>query len=262
MVREIASNSAAVMVVLEDVSKRYGERRALLPTTLRLARGETTALVGTSGSGKSTLLRLVNGLIRPDSGKVVFDGVSSAEGSLALLRQRMGYVIQEGGLFPHLSARANVGLLARHLGWETTAIRQRIAELAELVRLPEALLGRFPGELSGGQRQRVSLMRALFLKPVLLLLDEPMGALDPITRTELQHDLRAMFAQLSTTTLLVTHDIAEAAYLAHTIVVMDGGAVVQRGSLRQLIERPASPFVERFVGAQVGAARALVEASS
>jgi osmoprotectant transport system ATP-binding protein len=238
------------MIELIDVAKRYGATPALAPTTLVPARARTTVLVGPSGCGKSTLLRLVAGLIAPDRGEIRFDGEPLGPHNLDRLRVRMGYVIQEGGLFPHMTVAANVTLMARHLGWERARLEARLRELAHLVRLPESMFGRYPIELSGGQRQRVSLMRALMLDPALLLLDEPLGALDPMIRYELQQELRAIFARLSKTVLLVTHDIAEAAWLGHTLVLMREGRIVQRGTLEELVRAPADPFVERFISAQ------------
>ena len=173
------------MIALEGVSKVYGDEVALASTTLALAAGRTTALIGPSGCGKSTLLRLIVGLVRPSSGRVLIDGEALRRDNLNHLRHRMGYVIQDGGLFPHLTAGENVALLARHLRRPAPWITTRVARLAELMRLPPAVLERFPSDLSGGQRQRVSLMRALMLDAPFLMLDEPFGAMDPITRFDL-----------------------------------------------------------------------------
>lgn len=242
------------IVRLEGVSKRYGTGAALEPTTLEIASARTTVLLGPSGCGKTTLLRLMIGLITPDSGRVMFDGTVLAPGNVRGLRARMGYVVQDGGLFPHLNARDNVALMARHLGWDRPRIAARVHELAELVRLPGALLARHPIEMSGGQRQRVGLMRALMLQPELLLLDEPLGALDPLVRAELQDDLAAVFAAVGTSVVLVTHDLAEAAFFAHdrghTLVLLQEGRIVQQGTVADLVQRPAAPFVTRFVRAQ------------
>jgi osmoprotectant transport system ATP-binding protein len=164
----------------------------------------------------------------------------------------MGYVIQEGGLFPHLTTRENITLMASYLGWPQPRIKDRVAQLTELTRFPEDGLGRYPAQLSGGQRQRVSLMRALMLDPELLLMDEPLGALDPLIRADLQEELRAIFRKLSKTVLMVTHDLGEAAYLGDTIVLMRKGEIVQQGVLGDLVRSPADPFVTRFVNAQRG----------
>ena len=250
------------MLELKGVSKRYKHVQALAPTDLSVAAAETTVLIGPSGCGKSTLLRLITGLIRSDTGNIVVEGIRLAPDNLTALRRRMGYVIQEGGLFPHLSVRRNVALMAHYLGWSTTRIEARLLELTELVRLPPTLLDRYPAELSGGQRQRVSLMRALMLDPHLLLLDEPLGALDPMIRYELQQELKAIFDKLGKTVVMVTHDIAEAAFLGHTLVLMREGRIVQQGSVRQLAQSPAEPFVERFITAQRGPMQQLNEALS
>ncbi|MDP6952601.1 MAG: ATP-binding cassette domain-containing protein, partial [Alphaproteobacteria bacterium] len=165
-------------------------------------------------------------------------------------RRRMGYVVQGGGLFPHLTAHGNVALMARQLGWSRQRIDARLAALAELVRLPGEILSRYPAQLSGGQRQRVALMRALMLDPDVLLLDEPLGALDPMVRHDLQTDLRAIFRSLAKTVVLVTHDLGEAAYFGDRIVLLRDGEVVQSGTADDLVSRPAEPFVEAFVAAQ------------
>jgi osmoprotectant transport system ATP-binding protein len=242
----------SALVQLVEVSKRYRDAPALLSTTLAIEKGKTTVLIGPSGCGKSTLLRLIIRLIEPDSGTIEFDGTPITPEKIDLLRRRIGYVIQEGGLFPHLTARANVLLMARHLGKPDEEMEGRLAELCTLTRFPENLLARYPVELSGGQRQRVSLMRALMLSPELLLLDEPLGALDPLVRAGLQKDLKEIFARLRQTALLVTHDLAEAAYLADEIVLMNEGQIVQRGSIADFREHPANDFVSEFINAQRG----------
>jgi osmoprotectant transport system ATP-binding protein len=196
------------------------------------------------------LLRLIIGLIEPDSGELKFDGISLGAGNIDMVRRRVGYVIQEGGLFPHLTARGNVLLMARHLKRDENEMRGRLDEVCALTRFPNNLLDRYPLELSGGQRQRVSLMRALMLSPELLLLDEPLGALDPLVRAALQKDLKEIFARLNQTVLLVTHDLAEAAYLGDQIVLMNEGRIVQQGSIMSLQQSPVSSFVTDFINAQ------------
>src|SRR5437660_7541563 len=227
------------LVELSDVSKKYGGSIALHPTDLDFARGKTTVLIGPSGCGKSTLLRLVIRLLDPDGGTISFDGTPVTLANISELRRRIGYVIQDGGLFPHLTARRNVLLMATHLKKQAGEMQRRLAELCALTRFPEAALDRFPVELSGGQRQRISLMRALMLSPELLLLDEPLGALDPLVRAALQKDLKEIFGRLRQTAILVTHDLAEAAYLGDEIVLMSEGQVVQRGTLDDLRTKPA-----------------------
>ena len=244
----------SALVKLVDVTKRYADAAALQPTNLEIERGKTTVLIGPSGCGKSTLLRLIIGLIEPDSGSVTFDGEPIAPDNIEGLRRRIGYVIQEGGLFPHLSARANVLLMARHVGKSRDEMQTRIQELCELTRFSVNLLSRYPVELSGGQRQRVSLMRALMLSPELLLLDEPLGALDPLVRAALQKDLKEIFGHLGQTALFVTHDLAEAIYFGDEIVLMNEGRIVQKGSVTDLREKPADPFVSEFINAQRGLA--------
>ncbi len=241
--------TAAPAVEARGVSKRYGDVQALAPTDLRVDAGRTVVLLGPSGCGKSTLLRVVVGLVRPDAGEVHVGGKLVTPGSLRAVRQRMGYVIQEGGLFPHLRAADNVALMARHLGWAEPRIAARLDELATLARLPASALARYPDELSGGQRQRVGLMRALMLDPEVLLLDEPLGALDPLVRAELQRDLREAFRALRCGVLLVTHDLREAAALADEVALLRDGAVLQRGTMDALARAPADPFVTRFLGA-------------
>ncbi len=244
-------------LALERVTKTFAGRDVILETSLAVKDGERLALIGPSGSGKSTLLRMILGLVVPDRGVVRVGDVVVTPATAREVRRRVGYVIQDGGLFPHLTARDNVTLVAR-LGGDLSPerLKARVAELAEVVRLDDARLDRHPRQLSGGERQRVGLMRALVLDPQLLLLDEPLGALDPIVRAALQEDLKSVFEKLGKSVLVVTHDMAEAAYLAGTIAVMRDGAVLQKGTMKELVEAPAHPFVAEFLGAQ----RSLTEA--
>ena len=237
-------------IAFENVTHRYPHAVGAEGVTLRVNAGETVALIGPSGCGKSTLLKLAVGLVWPQQGSVVVAGRELGPDNVLEMRQRIGYVIQSGGLFPHLTGEANVTLAARFLRKDERWMEQRVAELAELVQLPRDALSRFPGDLSGGQRQRVSLMRALMLDPAVLLLDEPLGALDPMVRHGLQEDLRRLFERLGKSVLLVTHDMAEAAFFANHIVLMRAGKIVQRGSYRDLTESPAEEFVRDFVNAQ------------
>ena len=238
------------MISVENVSKTYGGRTALAPTSLALAPGRTTVLIGPSGCGKSTLLRLMVGLIAPDSGRVVIGDTPLTPQNVEQRRHEIGYVIQDGGLFPHLTAARNVSLLARFLGKPSDEIEKRMDELAGLVQLPRESLSRYPSGLSGGQRQRIGLMRALMLDPPLLLFDEPLGALDPITRSELQEQLKDIFARLNKTVVLVTHDMGEAAYFGDLIVLMREGKIVQTGTLDDLLQRPSEKYVTDFIRAQ------------
>jgi osmoprotectant transport system ATP-binding protein len=235
---------------LEGLSKSFDGKTAVRVSGLSAPAGETLALIGASGSGKSTLLRLMAGLLRPDSGSVSLGGTPVTPAAAPGLRRRMGYVIQDGGLFPHLTARGNATLAARQAGWSADRIDARLRELAALTKLPPDGLDRYPAQISGGQRQRVSLMRALFLDPEILFLDEPLGALDPLIRSDLQRDLREIFRRLRKTVVLVTHDLAEARYFADRIVLLHEGRVVQVGTFRDLAERPREEFVTTFLRAQ------------
>jgi osmoprotectant transport system ATP-binding protein len=244
--------AAGTVFEVRDARKRHPGGAGVGPLSLRVRAGETVALVGPSGAGKSTLLRLLLGLVAPDAGEVLFTGRAIGAGDDAA-RRRVGYVVQGGALFPHLTCEGNVALVARHLGMARAEARERIRHLARLARIDEDSLGRYPAQLSGGQAQRIGVMRALMLDPEVLLLDEPLGALDPLTRAELQDDLRQLFAALGKTVLLVTHDLAEALFLARRLVLMRDGRVVQDGTLEELLRAPADPFVTRFLRAQRGA---------
>ncbi len=217
---------------------------------LEISGAATTAIIGPSGCGKSTLLRLIVGLIMPDTGTILINGQPLVPDGIDELRHRIGYVIQDGGLFPHLTARGNASLVAAYLGWTETRIKKRLEELSVLTRLPRELLEQYPSELSGGQQQRVSLVRALMLDPDLLLLDEPLGALDPMIRYELQQELKAIFSRLNKTVVLVTHDMAEASYFSDHIVLMREGQIIQSGSFGDLKHAPTEPFVAEFIRAQ------------
>ena len=256
------SATAEIVIDYRDVSVRYGQTVALDGVTIPVHRGRTTALIGPSGCGKTTLLRLAIGLQVADGGSLSVLGHSLPASDLRSLRHSIGYVVQAGGLFPHLTCAQNVSIVARYLKWDLDRIRSRITELCALVQLPPELLVRLPRQLSGGQCQRVGLMRALFLDPQLLLLDEPLSALDPIVRAELQNDLKLIFERLNKSVLLVTHDLAEAGYLADELLLMQAGKLVQRGALRDLIERPANRFVTDFVHAQRGIADVLAGAGT
>jgi osmoprotectant transport system ATP-binding protein len=240
------------LVELRGATRRHPGGVTVGPFDLAVARGETVALIGESGSGKSTVLRLVMGLVPPDAGEALVDG--APVGSDPARRRRVGWAVQGGALFPHLTAAGNATLVARHLRWPPERIARRLGELASLARLPPDALARYPSELSGGQAQRVALVRALFLDPEVLLLDEPLGALDPLTRADLQDDLRRAFAALGKAVLLVTHDLAEAAFFARRLVLLRGGRAVQEGTLLDLARAPADAFVARFVRAQRGLA--------
>ena len=237
-------------IELQNIGKVYGDTVALQPTNIVFDARKTTVLIGPSGCGKSTLLRLIVGLVEPSSGQVIFGGQVIDETNRIDLRRRVGYVIQDGGLFPHLNAQENATLMARHLRQPAADIRDKLSELCRLTHMPENLMKRFPSELSGGQRQRLSLIRALMLNPLVLLLDEPLGALDPMVRASLQAELKEIFCDLGKTVVLVTHDMAEAGYLGDVIVLLEQGRIVQKGSLEDLRDHPAEPFVSDFLSAQ------------
>jgi osmoprotectant transport system ATP-binding protein len=243
------------VIALHKVSKSIGRALALKPTTLSFTPGRTTVVIGPSGCGKTTLLRLLLGLTPPDAGEVTLFGERLTAANAEALRHRIGYVIQDGGLFPHLTARRNVTLLGRYLGRSDAEVNDRCQALAELVHIQHDMLARYPRQLSGGQRQRVALMRALMLDPPALLMDEPLGALDPMTRHTLQRDLKQIFARLSKTVVMVTHDMQEAAHFADEILLMHEGRIVQRGTLDELLAHPAEPYVTEFIRAQRADAR-------
>jgi len=239
---------------LANVTKRYGVGAAVDGIDLTFASGKTTALLGPSGCGKSTVLRLLVALVTPDTGEITVDGRALPAHDIEALRRRIGYVIQDGGLFPHLTAAENVTLMARYLRWDPARTAKRLDELAALTRFPADALARYPNELSGGQAQRVAIMRALLLDPEVLLLDEPLSALDPLVRTELRDDLRAIFRSLAKTVIVVTHDVGEAAHLADVVVLMRAGRVVQQGPFATLASAPADPFVTAFLATGNGGA--------
>jgi osmoprotectant transport system ATP-binding protein len=238
------------VIELDDVEKSYAGRAVLGPLSLRVPAGARLAVVGPSGCGKSTLLRVILGLLEPERGTVTIAGTRLERATKRSLRQRIGYVVQDGGLFPHLTAERNVTLVARHLGWETSRLQERVGVLSEMTGLDSDALSRWPAQLSGGQRQRVGVMRALMLDPPVLLLDEPMGALDAITRGRLQRELSQLFRSLGKTVVLVTHDVAEASFLAEDAVVMRQGRIVQQDSIDALARAPADSFVRELMASR------------
>lgn len=239
----------AAFIDLAAVSKRYGAHAALEGVSLAVSEGEFVALVGGSGSGKTTLLKTINGLIRPDAGRVAVAGEAVAAAEPHLLRRRIGYVFQEVGLFPHLSVAENIGVTPRLLGWDKARIAARVAQLLDLVALPPAVAERSPAALSGGQRQRVGVARALAAEPRLMLMDEPFGALDPVTRDALGADYRALHERLGLTTVMVTHDMAEAVLLADRIVVLKAGRILADGAPADLLATSADPDVRALLEA-------------
>ncbi len=239
------------MLEFRGVSKSFGETTVVRPLDLRIERGEVVVLLGPSGCGKTTILRMVAGLVAPTAGQIIVDSIPLTNQTVHSVRRKLGYVVQEGGLFPHLTAVENVTLMPRHEGWSRKKIGDRLAELVQMNQFPADALNRYPNELSGGQRQRLSLMRALFLSPQILLLDEPLGALDPLIRAGLQRDLSDVFARTGATVLLVTHDLVEAGRFADRVCVMHAGRIVQQGPFAEILERPSDDFVREFVSSQV-----------
>ena len=239
------------MLEFRGVSKSFGGTTVVQPLDLLIERGEVVVLLGPSGCGKTTILRMVAGLVSPTSGQIIVDSIPLSNQTMRSVRRKLGYVVQEGGLFPHLTAVENVTLMPRHEGWPRKKISERLAELVQMTQFPESGLTRYPNELSGGQRQRLSLMRALFLNPQILLLDEPLGALDPLIRAGLQRDLNDVFARTGATVVLVTHDLVEAGRFADRVCVMHEGRIVQQGPFAEILERPSDDFVREFVNSQV-----------
>jgi osmoprotectant transport system ATP-binding protein len=239
-------------VELRQVSKYYaGGVRAVDGVSCVIPVGQVVALLGPSGCGKTTTLRLINLLEEPTAGQILVRGRDVRAGPPEELRRSIGYVIQEGGLFPHHTVSANVATVPKLLGWPRDRIRRRVTEVLDLVGLPESEFGRrMPAELSGGQRQRVGVARALAADPDLLLMDEPFGALDPGTREAIQDEFLRLQDRLKKSVVLVTHDIAEAGKLADAVVLMDHGRIVQQGSLRDLLLRPVSDRASAFLGTQ------------
>lgn len=239
-----------MFINLIETIKTFDSLKVIDGITCAFEKGKTSVLIGPSGCGKSTLLRLLAGLIKPNAGNIEIDGEMLTVSNLQSLRKRLGYVIQDGGLFPHLTAYNNISLMAEYIGWGSTQIAERIEVLSALTKFPSDHLSRFPAELSGGQKQRVSLMRALMLDPDLLLLDEPLGALDPLIRFELQEDLKDIFNRLSKTVVLVTHDLNEAIFFADEIFIMKDGMIIQTGKIDELMSSPSHPFITQFINAQ------------
>jgi osmoprotectant transport system ATP-binding protein len=237
------------MIQIERVIKQYGDRKVVDEVSLTVEKGAFCVLLGTSGCGKSTLLKMVNRLIPTNGGRIRIGGEDIASVPPEQLRRRIGYAIQSTGLFPHWSIEDNIATVPRLLKWPETRIRDRVTELLEMLSLePEIYRRKWPSELSGGQQQRVGVARALAAEPELLLMDEPFGALDPITRDSLQVELTRIHRATGMTTMFVTHDIDEALRLADRIVIMNAGKIVQHATPIELLEQPANDFVRDFIG--------------
>jgi osmoprotectant transport system ATP-binding protein len=258
---DTSAEKKAAPIELVGIRKQYPDGTvAVGDLSLEVRAGELVVLIGPSGCGKSTVLRMINRLIEPTAGKILLDGEDVTGADPVQLRRRIGYVIQNVGLFPHQTIRANVGTVPRLLSWPRAQVRERSDELLELVGLDPATFGkRYPQELSGGQRQRVGVARALAADPVVLLMDEPFSAVDPIVRGRLQEEFLRLQADVRKTIVLVTHDLDEAVRLGDRIAVLSqGGKLEQYDSPGDLLGRPASPFVREFVGADRGIRRLAV----
>ena len=244
------------MIETIGLTKRYGDVAAVDDVSLRVDEGELLVLLGGSGSGKTTMLKMVNRLIEPSVGRITIDGQDTAAVEAHALRRRIGYVFQQIGLFPHMTVAENVAVTITLLGWDRARVDQRVDELLELVELDPALMrDRSPSELSGGQQQRVGVARALAASPRVMLLDEPFGALDPLTRDRLQQSLLRIRRQLNLTAIFVTHDMVEALLLGDRIAVMQEGRLVQIGTPRELLRSPADDYVRRLMDTPTRQAR-------
>ena len=250
----------ALMIELQQVTKRYGEVLAVDGVSLTVREGELLILLGDSGSGKTTTLKTVNRLIEPSSGKILLDGENVGGVGPHVLRRRIGYVFQKVGLFPHLTVAENIGITPSLLGWDRSRIRERVDELLEMVELdPDLMRERSPSELSGGQQQRVGVARALATAPRLMLLDEPFGALDPLTRDRVQQSFLRIRRVTGLTAIFVTHDMVEALILGDRIAVMREGRLVQVGTPNQLLVEPADEYVAQLMDTPKRQARTVDE---
>ena len=235
------------IITFTNVSKRYGDTVVLSEIELEIPNEQTTVIVGQSGSGKTTLLRMVNGLIKPDSGRLEVFGDLVPEENIENFRRKIGYAVQGAGLFPHVSVKENIVLIARLEGWSLEDIDERFEMLMRQMELPLDLSGRIPNELSGGQQQRVGLCRALMLKPKLLLLDEPFSAAHPLTRLELYEVVEKLISNEAVSIVMVSHDLGEAKRLGDRMVVLQDGIILQNDLISNVIGNPATPYVERLI---------------
>ena len=236
------------VISLKNITAAYGNKDVLMHFNLEIARGEFVMLIGTSGCGKTTALKLMNGLLRPKEGSVVVNGNDLSRTDLTALRRNLGYVVQETGLFPHLTIEKNISYVADlSRKKDSKAIQNRVTQLLQLVELPEEIRRRYPDELSGGMKQRVGIARAYCIEPEVMLMDEPFGAVDEITRRRLQEEIGKIHRQQGETIVFVTHDIDEALRLGTRIVVMDAGRIIQDGTPEEIRENPATDFVKKLM---------------
>ena len=238
------------MIRVESLSKAYGDHTVVSKVSFTVPRGETLILLGTSGSGKTTILKMINRLIDPTAGSIRIDGKDIHQMKPEALRRKMGYVIQQSGLFPHYSVEENIGLVPALLGWPAKKTKQRVQELIEVVGLSEEHRARYPHELSGGQQQRVGIARALAADPPVILMDEPFGALDPITKQQMTHEFASLGMLREKTVVMVTHDVLEAFALGEHICLLDRGKIQQWGTPQELLFYPKNEFVRSFFRAQ------------
>ncbi|CAI6314355.1 ATP-binding cassette domain-containing protein [Bacillus subtilis] len=237
------------MLTLENVSKTYkGGKKAVNNVNLKIAKGEFICFIGPSGCGKTTTMKMINRLIEPSAGKIFIDGENIMDQDPVELRRKIGYVIQQIGLFPHMTIQQNISLVPKLLKWPEQQLKERARELLKLVDMGPEYLDRYPHELSGGQQQRIGVLRALAAEPPLILMDEPFGALDPITRDSLQEEFKKLQKTLHKTIVFVTHDMDEAIKLADRIVILKAGEIVQVGTPDDILRHPADEFVEEFIG--------------
>lgn len=234
------------MIKFENVSKRYGDHIVLQNINLKFETGQFIALIGTSGCGKTTTLQMINRLIEPSTGTIYIDDMDIRELNPVELRRGIGYVIQEIGLFPHMTIKQNIEVVPKMLKWDKEKMDARSKELLKLVNMPEECLDRYPSSLSGGQQQRIGVLRALAADAPIILMDEPFGALDPITRSNLQDEIKLLQNKLKKTIVFVTHDMDEAIKIADQIVLMNDGEVVQMSTPQEMLDHPANDFVRDF----------------
>lgn len=238
-----------IIIEFEHISKTYGENSVLQDFNLAIRKGEFLTVIGSSGSGKTTMLKLINGLSTPTGGRILIGGKDIAREDQTLLRRNIGYVIQGIGLFPHMTVKANIAYVPNLLNWKDKGrIRQAVERLIQVVGLETEMLGRYPSELSGGQRQRVGIARALAANPEILLMDEPFGAVDEITRQMLQNEIARIHQELGVTIVFITHDIKEALKLGSRVLVMNHGQIEQLGTPDEIRQTPATSFVRQLTG--------------
>ena len=238
------------IIQFKNVQKRFGENIVIPDLSFTINQGEFVTILGSSGSGKTTTLKMVNGLLKADAGEILIDGQKISDSDLVQLRRHMGYVVQQIGLFPHMTIAENIAVVPKMLQWDQEKITQRVNELLKLVQLdPQKYANRYPSQLSGEQQQRIGVARALAVNPPYVLFDEPFGALDALTRIELQKEIKQIHESLANKTFMfVTHDINEALFLGQRVMVMHEGRIEQFATPEEIVENPATPFVKELLG--------------